>query len=86
MGERIRALKLLRSVQGGMLLMWDRGLHSRAMLQATVTKGCDYLGTIAANVKFLAEQPLSDGCYKSMIYPSGQLGKKRCQPLPRGEA
>lgn len=27
-GERVRALKLLRSVQSGMLLMWDRGLHS----------------------------------------------------------
>lgn len=27
MGERVRALKLLRSVQSGMLLMWDRGIH-----------------------------------------------------------
>lgn len=30
-GERVRALKLLRSVTSGMLLMWDRGLHSGAM-------------------------------------------------------
>ncbi len=44
MGERVRALKLLRSVTLGMLLMWDRGLHSYAMVQATVDKGCDYLG------------------------------------------
>ena len=28
MGERVRALRLLRSVKAGMLLMWDRGLHS----------------------------------------------------------
>jgi len=27
-GERVRALKLLRSVTPGMLLMWDRGKHS----------------------------------------------------------
>ena len=27
-GERVRAKKLLRSVTQGMLLMWDRGLHS----------------------------------------------------------
>lgn len=27
-GERVRAQKLLRSVGTGMLLMWDRGLHS----------------------------------------------------------
>jgi hypothetical protein len=55
-GERVRALKLLRSVASGMLLMWDRGLHSYAMLQATVSKGCDYLGRIPANVKFLNEK------------------------------
>ena len=35
MGERVRAKKLLRSVQDGMLLMWNRGLHSYAMVQAT---------------------------------------------------
>jgi hypothetical protein len=35
-GERVRAKKLLRSVTQGMLLMWDRGLHSYAMVQATL--------------------------------------------------
>jgi hypothetical protein len=81
MGERVRALKLLRSVKAGMLLMWDRGLHSYAMVQATVVKGCDYLGRIPANVKFLVETPLADGSYLSWIYPSGKLRKKGCQPL-----
>ena len=57
MGERVRALRLLRSVTSEMLLMWDRGLHSYAMVQATVAKGCDYLGRIPANVKFLSEKP-----------------------------
>lgn len=79
-GERVRALKLLRSVTSGMLLMWDRGLHSYAMVQATVAKGCDYLGRVPANVKFLAENPLEDGSYLSWIYPNGQLRKKGCQP------
>lgn len=81
MGERVRALKLLRSVSSGMLLMWDRGLHSYAMVQATVAKGCDYLGRIPANVKFLAEQPLTDGSYLSWIHPSSKLRKKGCQPI-----
>jgi len=80
-GERMRALKLLRSATKGMLLMWDRGLHSYAMVQATVVKGCDYLGRIPANVKFLAEQPLSDGSYLSWIYPSGKLRKKGLKPI-----
>jgi hypothetical protein len=63
MGERIRALKLLRSVTPGMLLMWDRGLHSYAMVEATVSKGCDYLGRIPSNVKFLNETQEKDGSY-----------------------
>ncbi len=61
--------------------MWDRGLHTYAMVQATVVKGCDYLGRIPANVKFIAETPLADGSYLSWIYPSGKLRKKGSQPL-----
>ena len=53
--------------------MWDRGLHSYAMVQATVAQGYDYLGTIPANVKFLVDEPLADGSYLSWIYPSGKL-------------
>jgi hypothetical protein len=34
LGERIRARQLLRSVESGMLLMWDRGLHSFKMVKA----------------------------------------------------
>lgn len=81
MGERVRALKLLRSVQSGMLLMWDRGLHSYEMVHKTVSKGCDYLGRSPANVKFLAEKPLEDGSYLSWVNPSGKLRKKGCQPI-----
>lgn len=80
-GERVRALKLLRSVKGGMLLMWDRGLDSYEMVQTTVSKGCDYLGRIPANVKFQAEKPIDDGSYLSCIYPSGKLRKKGCRPI-----
>ncbi len=81
-GERVRALRLLRSVTSGMLLMWDRGLHSYAMVQSTVDQGCDYLGRIPANVKFLAELPLEDNSYLSWIYPSGKLRKKGLKPIP----
>lgn len=61
--------------------MWDRGLHSYAMVQATLDQGCDYLGRIPANVKFLGEEPLADGSYLSWIYPSGKLRRKGCQPI-----
>lgn len=81
LGERVRALRLLRSVTQGMLLMWDRGLHSYAMVQATLNKKCAYLGRIPANVKFLAEKPLEDGSYLSWIHPSGKLRRKGCQAI-----
>ena len=79
MGERVRALKLL--LTSGMLLMWDRGIHSYAMVQATVSKGCDYLGRIPTNVKFLNEKPLDDSSYLSWIYPSGKFRKKGFEPI-----
>lgn len=76
MGERVRAKKLLRSVAQGMLLMWDRGLHSYAMVQATQKQGCDYLGRVPKNVKFTAEKILDDGSYLSGVYPDGKSKKK----------
>lgn len=76
MGERVRAKKLLRSVTPGMLLMWDRGLHSYAMVQATLATGCDYLGRVPANVKFPVEKVLDDGSYLSWINPDGKSKKK----------
>ncbi len=75
-GERVRAKKLLRSVTQGMLLMWDRGLHSYAMVQATLFQGCDYLGRVPANVKFEVETVLDDGSYLSWIAPDGKSKKK----------
>ena len=76
LGERVRALKLLRSVTTGMLLMWDRGLHSYTMVNATITQGCDYLGRVPANVKFEVVKVLADGSYLSWIAPDRKSKKK----------
>jgi hypothetical protein len=75
-GERVQVLKLLRGVTSGMLLMWDRGLHSYNMVQATQKQGCHFLGRVAANVKFVPEQILDDGSYLAWIYPDGKSKKK----------
>jgi hypothetical protein len=76
MGERVRVKKLLRSVTEGMLLMWDRGLHSYAMVKATLATRCDYLGRVPKNVKFQVEKVLEDGSYLSWIAPDGKSKKK----------
>jgi Insertion element 4 transposase N-terminal/Transposase DDE domain len=73
MGERLRAKKLLRSVGVGMLLMWDRGLHSYNMVQATLAQKCDYLGRVPKNVKFSLETVLEDGSYLSWVAPNRLL-------------
>ena len=78
MGERVRAKKLLRSVTTGMLLMWDRGLHSYAMVHATVAQDCDYLGRVPANVKFEVVKVLEDGSNLSLDCPRPQIEEKRC--------
>lgn len=75
-GERVRAKKLLRSVKAGMLLMWDRGFHSYAMVKATLDQKCDYLGRVPKNVKFLVEKVLPDGSYLAWIAPDGKSKKK----------
>jgi DDE family transposase len=51
------------------------------MVETTVSKGCEYLGRIPCNVKFLNEIQLDDGSYVSCIYPSGKLRKKGFKPI-----
>ena len=75
-GERARVKKLLRACTQEMLLMWDRGLHSYAMVQATLVQKCDYLGRVPKNVKFQDEKVLEDGSYLSWIAPDGKSKKK----------
>jgi hypothetical protein len=75
-GERVRAKKLLRSVTQGMLLMWDRGLHSYVMVMETRSQGADYLGRMPKNVKFPVDKVLEDGSYLSWIAPDGKSKKK----------
>lgn len=75
-GERVRAIKLLRSVEKGMLVTWDRGLHSFKMVKAALDQQCHILGRIPKNVKFASVQQLPDGSYLSWINPDLKSKKK----------
>ena len=97
-GERVRARKLLRSVGEGMLLTWDRGLHSFKMVKAALEQKCQHLdwvwrgnlatplghilGRIPANVKFEVVQELADGSYLSWIAPDRKSKKKGATRIP----
>lgn len=82
MGERRKALKLLRSVEPGMLLMWDRGLHSFKMVKATQERGSHFLGRVPKNVKFEIVQTFEDGSFLSWIAPDRKSKKKGAERIP----
>ncbi|MHC5755222.1 MAG: IS4 family transposase [Nostoc sp.] len=75
-GERRSALKLLRSIDSSMLLMWDRGLHSVKMVNAVIKQKSHFLGRVPAHVKFEVVKTFKDGSYQSWIAPDGESKKK----------
>lgn len=68
--EAPAALRLLRSVEPGMLLLWDRGFHSYEMIRATLTRGADFLRRTKANVVLAPTELLADGSFLGQVYPS----------------
>jgi hypothetical protein len=69
-GEAPAALRLLRSVGPGMLVLWDRGFHSYEMVRATRARGADFLGRAKANVVLTPAEPLADGSFLAAVYPT----------------
>jgi Insertion element 4 transposase N-terminal/Transposase DDE domain len=64
------ARRLLRSVEAGMLVLWDRGLHSYDQLRATRERGADFLGRVSAAVRLDPEELLADGSFLTTLYPA----------------
>jgi hypothetical protein len=63
------AQSLLRSVEPGMLVMWDAGLHSFEIARKTQSQGADFLGRVPAGAKFRPRVRLEDGSYLTRIKP-----------------
>lgn len=62
-GEQTGAPRLLRSVGAGMLLMWDRGLHSYGMFEAALAREAQVLGRLPAGIKLDYLHRLEDGSW-----------------------
>src|SRR5215208_6559279 len=76
--ERAAALRLLRGVGEGVLLLWDRGLHSFEMVQATLARGSELLGRLPQTVKpGPPVATLSDGTQLVWVRPSEYERRKR---------
>jgi len=69
-GEVPPALRLLRSIGPGMLLLWDRGFHSYEMVRTTVKQQAHFLGRTKRNVVLRPTEILADGSFLARIYPS----------------
>ena len=67
-GERSAALRLLRSVDASMLLMWDRGFHSFRMVHDCLAQGCQFLGRVPAQAVLESQEALADGSFIAELY------------------
>lgn len=79
--ERVGALRLLRSVGPGMLLLVDRGLYSFAMLARTRERGAHVLFRVPAGPKFPPVRVLADGSTLVWVEETTPSGKKTGQRL-----
>ena len=76
--ERVGGLRMLRSVEPGMLVMWDRGFHSFDMANQThKVRKAHFLGRLPSSVKPKFSQALSDGSYLAYIRPADYQRRKR---------
>jgi hypothetical protein len=75
--ERVGALRLLRSVRAGMLLLLDRGFYSFEMIERTRARGAHVLGRVPAGLTLTPRWLLPDGSYWAYIYPSDRKRRQR---------
>jgi len=81
MGERVGALALLRSIARGMLVLWDSGFHSYALLAAVRGRGAHVLARVPAHVVPQPVRPLADG--STLAYLRAPRGRRQARLLVR---
>jgi hypothetical protein len=80
-GEVPTALRLLRSVGPGMLLLWDRGFHSYEMVRTTLGQRAHFLGRTKKNIVLRPTEILTDGSFLARIYPSPEARRRNEQGI-----
>ena len=70
--QHASAQRLLRSLEPGMLLTWDSGLHSFEIARKTQAQGADFLGRVPAGAKFQPLTRLADGSYLTHLQREGR--------------
>lgn len=75
--ERVGGRRLLRSVEAGMLVMWDRGFHEVDLVAGAVQRGAQVLARLPDHVKPTRVMTLPDGSWLGTIAPSDYQRRKR---------
>jgi hypothetical protein len=75
--ERVGGFRMLRSLQSGMLAMWDRGFHDFDMFVQARKQGAHVLGRLPSHVKPSRIRTLPDGTYLAYLYPADHQRRKR---------
>jgi hypothetical protein len=68
--EHVGGRRLLRSVAAGMLVLWDRGLHSFALAEGVRAREAHFLGRVPAGVRLPVAGRLADGSYLAWLHPA----------------
>lgn len=79
--ERVGGFRMLRSLEEGMLVMWDRGFHSFDMLVQARKQGAHVLARMPSHVKPKYVRALPDGSYLAYLYPAEDQRRKRGEHL-----
>jgi hypothetical protein len=76
-GEDKGARRMLRSIEPGMLVMWDKGLHSFALVEQVLHRGAQVLGRLPSDVKVKKLERLVDGSYLAELSYGKGYDRKR---------
>ena len=75
--ERVGGFRMLRSLEKGMLIMWDRGFHDFDMFVNAQKQEAEVLGRLPSHVKPQRIRTLTDGSWLAYLRPSEYQRRKR---------
>lgn len=74
--EQSAAVRLMRSLTTGMLLLWDRAFVGYELWNEALKTGAHLLGRLKSNMIFEPIESLADGSFLARIYPSPHARRK----------
>lgn len=79
--ERKGSFRMLRSVQPGMLVMWDRGMHDFDLILGVLECDSQVLARLPSHVKPELVRQLPDGSYLAYLRPSEYARRRHGERL-----